>query len=437
MKKTLMSIAVSSLLLLSNIQLNAKIVDVHTEIQDLKSLKQDVSGYFNNIPDLNSSDMEKLDNKYNELFFSPWTNKNFTPSIADTKWGFGYKNKEMYGENLKKIPSKWFEEIEALANYDTFKSVSKTGIIVNNSDLRVIPSSKPFFYNPSVAGEGFPFDYNQNSSIKLNTPVFISHYSKDKKWALIESSVAVGWIPVEDIAIVDDNLISEFMNSNYYVSMKDNLRLFNNDIFQAEATIGTILPIKDNNILVVKRDFSGKGIILPMNVEVEDKEFVLKKPVKFEKKNIELIGNQLIGTPYTWGGGLGNRDCSAMTKDFFSPFGIFLPRNSKAQAYSGKYIELEGLSSADKKQKIMKEGKPFQTLLYMNGHIMIYIGSNNGEPLIMHDFWGVKTVNNEGTQGRIIVGKTAITTLEPGKELSTKYKIKGLTGSIKGMTLLN
>ena len=38
------------------------------------------------------------------------------------------------------------------------------------------------FYDPTQLGEGFPFDYNQNSAIKINTPIMVSHLSKDRAW---------------------------------------------------------------------------------------------------------------------------------------------------------------------------------------------------------------------------------------------------------------
>ncbi len=68
------------------------------------------------------------------------------------------------------------------------------------------------FLNPSKAGEGFPFDYNQNSSIKINTPLLVSHYSKDKTWIFVQSHFALGWLRVDSISFVDDDFINEFKN---------------------------------------------------------------------------------------------------------------------------------------------------------------------------------------------------------------------------------
>ena len=60
--------------------------------------------------------------------------------------------------------------------------------------------------DPSLAGEGFPFDYMQNSIIAANKPIFISHYSKDREWAYIFSSFTSGWIKTGefDLILVSD-----------------------------------------------------------------------------------------------------------------------------------------------------------------------------------------------------------------------------------------
>lgn len=46
---------------------------------------------------------------------------------------------------------------------------------------------------------------------------------------------------------------------------------------------------------------------------------------------------------------------------------------------------------------------------------MLYIGQRNGEPVVFHSVWGLKTKIN-GKLGRKIIGGAVITTLEPGLE---------------------
>ena len=40
------------------------------------------------------------------------------------------------------------------------------------------------------------FDYNQNSLLKINTPLIVSHLSRDRAWAYIESHFVGGWFDI-------------------------------------------------------------------------------------------------------------------------------------------------------------------------------------------------------------------------------------------------
>ncbi|MDD4365074.1 MAG: hypothetical protein PHF19_04965, partial [Synergistales bacterium] len=40
-----------------------------------------------------------------------------------------------------------------------------------------------------------------------------------------------------------------------------------------------------------------------------------------------------------------------------------------------------------------------------------------GKPLVFHSLWGLRTLDDGGKAGRHIIGRTVITTLEPGREL--------------------
>ena len=105
-----------------------------------------------------------------------------------------------------------------------------------------------------------------------------------------------------------------------------------------------------------------------------------------------------------------------MLRDFFAPFGIWLPRNSYQQSQVGRKVMLEGLDDETKRKTIIEQAIPFETLLYKEGHIVLYLGTYHDEIVVMHDVWGVKTMQDE-EEGRVIIGKNVISTLHLGKEL--------------------
>ncbi|MEM9867943.1 MAG: NlpC/P60 family protein, partial [Bacteroidota bacterium] len=140
--------------------------------------------------------------------------------------------------------------------------------------------------------------------------------------------------------------------------------------------------------------------------------------------------------PYGWGGTLENRDCSSLIRDLLGTYRVWLPRDSKDQIDVGHKYELPEATDA-KIRQIQKAGTPFLTLLRKKGHNMLYVGNTpQGEPLILHAIWGLKTSysneqlahlleaypiegiheKEEGKlSGRHIIGESVITSVSIGE----------------------
>ena len=86
---------------------------------------------------------------------------------------------------------------------------------------------------------------------------------------------------------------------------------------------------------------------------------------------------------------------------------------------------------------ILKQGIPYLTLLWMKGHIMLYMGTYEEKILVFHNFWSVGPKDWMGSRERKIVGHAAITTLQPGMELYETDTTKGnYLNYVLGMTQL-
>ncbi len=415
-----------------------------TQPIDLKTLPQDPFAYIDkkraNKPLINPELMTLIDKKYNKKFFKPWDRKRAGYRKKDVLWGFRvYSRKTGFGENKQKHPKDWLKKLKQDADLDTYPNFNKKGIIVKNTDLRVLPTEKPFFYDFNLAGEGYPFDYFQNSAVYAGTPVFISHLSKNKDWYLVETPFALGWVKVDDVAIVDQEFIDNYKRESFIAFIKDNIPVNDSEgNFRFYGKIGSVFPIvqkkeKSFQIYIPVRDYDGYGIIETATVSKKDS---VKKPLLPTLNNFAKIAKELINKPYGWGGYLMNRDCSALVKDFYTPFGIWMPRNSTAQAKNGIFVPLKDLQPYQKEKIIKEMAVPYLTLVWMRGHIMIYIGKKDGEPLIFHSFWGIKTRSYLNKEGRFVVGKSAITTLKPEKGVwLVDFKGKFLN-RIQGITIL-
>ena len=400
--------------------------------KDLKIYPQTPYPYTKNIKPLSKQQQTKLYKQFLKIYFKPWDRKNMSMSKKNASWGENYSHIKMYGENYQLVSKKWWKRIIALSNMSKFATVKQRAITIRNTNLRVLPSKKPLFKRFDQAGEGFPFDYNQNSSITLNSPLLISHYSTDKAWAYVESSYVSGWIDINDIATVSDNLVDKFRYKHrYFVAIKDDFPIYKNGIFKDYVKLGTIFPSRKGKFVTVIRDNNGKGYIS----RLDKNKNIVSFPIKFNRKNLNMVISQLIGKPYGWGGLYGNRDCSLLTKDLLAPFGFALQRNSFGQTRSGKFISLKGKNNKQKLKIIKDKGIPFLSLIYIQGHIALYIGTKDKTPLILHSVWGVKTIKN-GIQGRHIIGKSVISSLEIGKELKDYNPKKSILHKVKGLVIL-
>lgn len=68
---------------------------------------------------------------------------------------------------------------------------------------------------------------------------------------------------------------------------------------------------------------------------------------------------------------------------------------------------------------------------------MLYIGKKDDDLLIFHNFWGIKTKDFWGKEGRFVVGKAVITTLRPEGDLPNIDRKRGIfLKRLLGMSIL-
>jgi hypothetical protein len=242
----------------------------------------------------------------------------------------------------------------------------------------------------------------------------------------------MGWVKVSDIATLDVKKRQLFENGYYGVAAKDNFPVYDtHENFLEYVKLGTIFPIHQAKFLVAQRSQGIKGKLV-----YTQNPYIHQKPLELNQKNLNHILKEVVGESYGWGGLYGTRDCSSMTRDIFAVFGIYLERNSYGQTLSGEFISLKELSNKEKKKKIVEMGKPFLTLLYQKGHVMLYVGEHQNEPIIFHQAWGIGTLDQNKNEGRYIIGKAAFTTLEVGKTIKNFDQENSLINKLEGIIQL-
>ena len=387
-------------------------------------------------------------------FFRPWTSQPqdilaaldalpgkelsyLSSYLVDDAW---------FGENKK--PHKIAQRQNIANNIETtnFPNFLKRAITVAHTDLRRIPTKKPGFDEYSKAGEGYPFDYFQETSLWANTPVLIAHISKDKQWCYTISPYYKGWVAFQDLALVDDLFIETWLKEGFCQPISDQVTLSSNSSHYAvNGKIGMVVPYRELpenseefSIFYAASDENKNAQILKAPIP---KTAVALRSFELNKTNLRNLISHLVEKPYGWGGYLENRDCSSMIRDLLGTYRIWLPRDSKDQMNIGHTYQFP--KGTDEKMALIKEkGIPFFTILRKKGHNMLYVGNApNGDPLILHAIWGLKSTYQNGDlaellksypiegihkdadgelKGRYIIGETIITTVNIG---SSKGKV--------------
>jgi cell wall-associated NlpC family hydrolase len=364
-----------------------------------------------------------LDASYNERFFRPWRQTQASLPAAEAFWGVAsYGGRQGYAENLQPLSKERWQQLVASLQMPSYPSLARPAITVRNTACRVFPTHRPFFLDPARAGEGYPFDYFQNSALWAGTPVLVTHVSADGAWLFAEAAHVAGWLPAQDLAWAEEPFRATYQAGSYAALLRDAVTLRDAaGNFLAQVHIGAIFPVAAAdeaglNLLVPVRAADGTAVasiasVLPAEAAI--------KPLPLQPAGVAELANRMLGQLYGWGGLYENRDCSASMRDLFAPFGIWLPRNSAEQARrGGTFHDLAALDAGEKRDRLLKAGVPFYTLVWLKGHIGLYLGAAPGdsEPLLLHNLWGVRTASRSGREGRALVGRLAITTLHPGEE---------------------
>ncbi|GAA7739249.1 SH3 domain-containing C40 family peptidase [Helicobacter pylori] len=387
---------------------------------------------------------ENLKESYLKAWYSPWLDMKVKSNKKEVFWILKEMNKSTgYGEDLKPNAKAFNDELIKSMDIEHYPSAKIRAVVVRDSDVRAVPTNKPFYLSP----KGYPFDRYQNSLIFQGTPVLVTHFNTDKTYAHIQSSFVYGWIKVSDLAYMHDKDIELLTKlKDYVMPTKDKIPLYTDyGDFYTNARVGELFALipqsqnasqkpqkKELKAYGFLRD--AKGYAALQSVILDEKDFFVF-PKAFTSENMAYFIDTMLGQKYGWGGLLGNRDCSAFTRDSFTNFGILLPRNSYAQSrYANNYVDLSSMKAKEKEDYIIKNATPFGTLIYLKGHIMLYLGTHNHQAIVAHSIWSVQTQKHFKTLSHKI-GGVVITSLWLAEEHNGAFsKKKLLIDRVLGMS---
>ncbi|MFA5059700.1 MAG: SH3 domain-containing protein [Candidatus Omnitrophota bacterium] len=373
--------------------------------------------------------------KFNERLESPLNlNKDIlkTSSVVsgdDLKktlegWIGDFKGKNFYHHDGTKADDDYYESIKIRMNLGAISKeiAPQFGLIVRFADQRFFPAAEPLYRN---LGD-YDFDELQNSDLDIATAVVILHQSLDKNWYFVQSSISEGWVQKETVAVTTRDELKKFASKLPFavvVNPKADIYLDKElTHYHDYARMGAKFPMHGKSAL------DKIGILLPVRTSegaLALKSAHLRKEdahagyFSFTARNIIDQAFKLLNAPYGWGGMRGEQDCSRFLHQVFDTVGINLPRNSKEQIQSGHLLG-EFFNDTTDEQKLLlmkKEAVGGITFFGIRGHIMLFLGTVEENPFVIHATWGYREKQGSEEVTRVI-NRVCVSDLSLGKNSS-------------------
>jgi cell wall-associated NlpC family hydrolase len=306
------------------------------------------------------------------------------------------------------------------------------GLVVRRSVLRTFPTSDRVF----KWGKDRDLDRFQESGLFPGDAVAILHESKDKQWLLVQAYNYLAWIPKENVAIGNKSEILAFKNDQNFIVVTGSKAFTNHVPNQAalsniQLDMGIRLPLAKrseySNVLYGQNPFANYIVKLPIRntdgklalklVPIPRGQDVRIGYLPFTKQNLVTQSFKFLGERYGWGHDYNGRDCTGFIGEIYKSFGLLMPRNSGQQAkseYGLNKFFVKGAAKADK----LKAIKQLQAgdLIYIPGHVMMYLGHENSNPYIIHDVKGLSYIDEHGEVYSGTLNGVSVTPLLPLKD---------------------
>ncbi len=291
------------------------------------------------------------------------------------------------------------------------------GVVVRFSDQRILPTLEPLYGDPSEVD----FDALQNNTLELGTPLLLLHRTRDLKWTYVRSPSSSGWVESRYIARCSPEALEDFIHPEHFV-----------------VILCPKADIYRNPALTYSEEYVQMGVRLPL-IEVEENAYQVLIPIRdsqgylvrqqgyvqknqagegylpYTARNILQQAFEMLNAPYGWGGMYGEQDCSRYIQQIFATVGVNFPRNSADQAMVGKRVaEFDPDTPEEFKIRSLDQATGGIAVLYLKGHVMLYLGKAGLMPYSIHETWAYR-VRNGDKDLTYKINRVAVTDLDLGK----------------------
>jgi hypothetical protein len=245
------------------------------------------------------------------------------------------------------------------------------------------------------------------------------------------SEIDEGWINADCIAFGSKKDIEDYKKIKDIIVVTSKQADLYRDSKMADfydnVRMGSVLPISKTAPLYYE-------VTIPFaqdNKKLGFKKVFVKKAdvslgfLPYTQGNVITQAFKYLDMPYGWGDDSGYSDCSSFVRQVFSCCGIVFPRNSAAQSQVGSIVINFNKQDANeqKTKTILDSAVAGITILYFQGHIMLYLGVYKGQAYIIHCLHGYGGENNI----MYLLNRVAVSSLLIGKNSKKGSFLERLT----------
>ena len=299
-------------------------------------------------------------------------------------------------------------ELDEIENEIVFRPAegqigTRSGIIINESRLRIIPPTRPEYIGLFTNGKA-RWDLWNLDVLPIGTPVEVLYSSRSGAFLLVLSDRGFGWVAAEKIALGLPDAISSFTSEKEYIICTGDKVPFYIDstctLLSGWLRMGDRLPLVRGNsksVQIPVRDAEGDFVTAEAWLRTDADVHLGYLP--YTKKHVAEQAFKLLDNLYDWTGAWYGRNHVTALRDVFGSFGFKLPGNGILLAACGQRSRV--LSAKVDRQaqfKSILSNESFLTLqICENSHSQLYLGHYEGMPIVF-DAHGYSYTDEDGNE---------------------------------------
>jgi cell wall-associated NlpC family hydrolase len=339
-------------------------------------------------------------------------------------------SRPLWDEDGKPVPKATLDAIVANRAMDAIPASQATryGMAVHRALLRTFPTALRVF----SSDDDTDIDRFQESALFPGAPVAIVQQSADGQWLFVVSERYAAWVEADAIAEgTRDAVLGHGAKAPFRVI--------------TDAKPRTVFTREEPRVSEVQLDM---GVRVPLAPPPYDKpvngqfpytSWVLELPVRnvdgslafapallqrnqgsagdylpLTRANILRQAFRFLGERYGWGHSYNGRDCSGFVSDVYHSMGVQMPRNTSDQSVSPAFARthFEPGDSRDKRMAAIA-ALDVGDLIYIPGHVMMFVGRIDGQPYVIHDTNGGSFLGADGQPHSLHLNGVSLTPLLP------------------------